>query len=460
MGSALLGGSPVRLLRLSETARALLDGGSPPGRLEVHDALTASLARNLLDATVAHPRPAGGPSHTDVTVVIPVRDNDVGVRRLVGALRGMRVVVVDDGSQRALTVEDFCATPSQVEVIRHDRSRGPAAARNSGLARCSTELVAFLDSDVVPCRGWLESLLGHFCDPSVALVAPRIVALGGGRESDPAGGQDGWLARYENARSCLDLGSREAPVMPYGPVSYVPSAAIICRRTALADVDGFDETLQSGEDVDLCWRLLESGFRLRYEPIARVSHEHRTELRRWLGRRAFYGGSAAALALRHPDKMAPLVIPAWSVPAWPLLAAGLPAGAVAALAAVAVSGRRTRQAMKGGGVTVVEAGVLAARGFAATGVQVCAALCRPYWPLALAGAAISRRARRAVLAAAAVTATRDVITRPRAGGGEPPLNPLGYATVRRLDDAAYGAGLWAGVLRERTLRPLKPDIRR
>jgi hypothetical protein len=53
-----------------------------------------------------------------------------------------------------------------------------------------------------------------------------------------------------------------------------------------------------------------------------------------------------------------------------------------------------------------------------------------------------------------------VITRPRAGGGEPPLNPLGYATVRRLDDAAYGAGLWAGVLRERTLRPLKPDIRR
>ena len=86
--------------------------------------------------------------------------------------------------------------------------------------------MAFLDSDVVPHRGWLEALLGHFCDPAVALVAPRIVGLG---QSDEL------VARYEAVRSSLDLGLREAPVMPYGPVSYVPSAAIICRRSALLD---------------------------------------------------------------------------------------------------------------------------------------------------------------------------------------------------------------------------------
>lgn len=69
-GSALLGGSPTRLLRLAPAAREMIDGG----RLKVHDAVSAELARTLLDATVAHPRPAGGPSHRDVTVVIPVRD--------------------------------------------------------------------------------------------------------------------------------------------------------------------------------------------------------------------------------------------------------------------------------------------------------------------------------------------------------------------------------------------------
>ena len=70
-GSALLGGSPTRLLRLAPAAQTMLNGG----RLEVHDAQSAQLARTLLDATVAHPRPASGPSHRDVTVVIPVRDN-------------------------------------------------------------------------------------------------------------------------------------------------------------------------------------------------------------------------------------------------------------------------------------------------------------------------------------------------------------------------------------------------
>ena len=54
-GSALLGGSPMRLLRLTPIAQDLLDGG----RLEVRDAASAQLARTLLDATVAHPRPAG-----------------------------------------------------------------------------------------------------------------------------------------------------------------------------------------------------------------------------------------------------------------------------------------------------------------------------------------------------------------------------------------------------------------
>ena len=95
-GSALLGGSPTRLLRLAPAAQTMLNGG----RLEVHDAVSAQLARTLLDATVAHPRPASGPSHRDVTVVITVFDNIPGVLRLVGTLRGMRVVVVPNDVTR------------------------------------------------------------------------------------------------------------------------------------------------------------------------------------------------------------------------------------------------------------------------------------------------------------------------------------------------------------------------
>ena len=142
-GAALLGGSPTRILRLAPAAQDML----ADGRLKVSDAVSAELARTLLDATVAHPRPAGGPSHRDITVVIPVRDNVSGVRRLVSLLRGLRVIVVDDGSSFAITAEDFAGAHCDIEVLRHVRSRGPAAARNTGLQACTTEFVAFLASD-------------------------------------------------------------------------------------------------------------------------------------------------------------------------------------------------------------------------------------------------------------------------------------------------------------------------
>ena len=452
----MLGGSPRRLLRLSPTARRLLCEGPAAGRLEVCDAITAQLARRLLDATVAHPRPAGGPSHRDITVVIPVRDNVSGLRRLVASLRGVRVVVVDDGSAVPVGPSQFQDAPCAVTVLRHEVSKGPGAARNTGVANCDSDFVAFLDSDVVPRKGWLEALLGHFCDPAVALAAPRIVALVD---------RDDLVSRYETVRSALDLGDREAPVVPYGSVPYVPSAAIVCRRSAVLEIGGFDESLAAGEDVDLCWRLVEAGFRLRYEPIALVAHEHRTRLWDWLSRRVFYGGSAAPLSVRHPGKAAALVMPRWSLLAWLLVALGSRVGLLGSLVCAGVYGGRIARSVRGAGHEVgsFQAAVLALAGLGAGGLQLSSAVCRSYWPAALAAAVVSGRCRRAVLVAAVVDAIYEWVTRSRFPDGPAnarPIGPVGYVALKRLDDLAYGAGLWAGVVREQTLRPLIPDIRR
>ncbi|GFG73127.1 hypothetical protein MBOT_04920 [Mycobacterium botniense] len=311
--------------------------------------------------------------------------------------------------------------------------------------------MAFLDSDVVPRRGWLEALLGHFCDPTVALVAPRIISL---TQSDHL------LARYEAVRSSLDLGQREAPVIPYSAVSYVPSAAIICRTSMLRDIGGFDETLQSGEDVDLCWRLVEAGARLRYEPIALVAHDHRTELRDWLARRAFYGSSAAPLSIRHPDKTAPLVISGWALAAWVLMAVGSGIGYLASLAAAALTGRRIAATMQGADTQLWDVVAVAARGLWSAALQLASAICRHYWPIALCAAIVSRQFRRAVIIAAIVDGVVDWIDRRGVTDDDArPIGLLSYLLLKRLDDLAYGAGLWCGVLRERNVGALKPQIR-
>lgn len=268
------------------------------------------------------------------------------------------------------------------------------------------------------------------------------------------------MARYEAVRSSLDLGHREAPVVPYGTVSYVPSAAIICRRTALKDVGGFDETLKSGEDVDLCWRFIEAGARLRYEPIALVGHDHRTQLREWFVRKAFYGTSAAPLAVRHPGKTAPLVISGWTLLAWTLMAMGSGFGYLASTLVAGMTGRRIAQSLSAVDTEPTEVAALAAKGLWSAALQLASAICRHYWPIALIAAVFFRRCRHLVLIAAVLDGVVDWVTRNRSADDEVKRVGLpAYLLLKRLDDIAYGLGLWEGVVRERNLGALKPQIR-
>lgn len=444
-GRVLIGGSPTRMVTLAPQAAAMIGDGF----LRVCDPDSAVVARRLLDSGIANPRPMSTPSAADVTVVVPVRDNPDGLLRLLRALRGLRVVIVDDGSAVPVAPPtdfqlDGCAAPT-VTLVRHESSRGPAAARNTGLAAATTDFVAFLDSDVVPRKGWLEVVLSHFADPSVGLVAPRIVAL------EPEGSA---LARYENARSSLDLGRREGPVTAGGPVSYVPSAALVARRRALTECRGFDESMHVAEDVDLCWRLQDAGWRLRYEPVAHVAHDHRVDIRKWFARKLFYGTGATALAARHQGKVPPVSMSKSTLVALLLAASGTRVGLLGALITLGVTVARLRRLFTDLDHPTRLAAVLATRGFVGGGWQLASAAVRHYWPVTVAAVILSRRIRRLAVAMAVAEGVRDWYEHREPGG----LGPVRYAAYKRMDDLAYGTGLWVGAVGGRDHRALLPRI--
>lgn len=438
-GTALLGGSPTTLLRLKPAAAELIASGE----LTVTDATTGALARRFLDLGIAHPHLEPVPA-ADLTVVIPVKDNQAGIDRLLAALGPERVIVVDDGS----------AVPVRApRVIRHDQSRGPAAARNTGLAAATTEFVVFIDSDAVPVPGWLETLSAHFADPLLALIAPRIVGLGAPSSA---------LGRYEGLRSSLDIGAKAGPVAPRSPVAYVPSAAMMVRREVLAQ-DGFDESMHVAEDVDLCWRLHEAGWRLRYEPAAQVAHEHRTTLRHWLGRKAFYGLGAAPLAQRHDGAVAPLVLAPWSAAAGIALLSGTKTGVAGAALATAFAGTKLRRTLKGLRNPGRAAARLLAMGLGGALWQLASGICRHYWPLAVLAGLCSQRARKVIAVVAVAEGLADWRAHREGGSGHPAgphagLDPARYVLLKRLDDAGYGAGLWWGAIRARSAKALIPRI--
>ncbi|EGD53561.1 mycofactocin biosynthesis glycosyltransferase MftF, partial [Gordonia neofelifaecis] len=399
----LVGGSPLRVLKMSDKALGMT---SADGRIEVCDAGTRNLARTLLDAGIAHPRPMAGPQESDVTVVIPAHDNQTGVDRLIEALPGLRVIVVDDASERPLTVVD----DDRVQLIRLDVNSGPGAARNAGFDAAETDFVAFLDSDTVPQGEWLTMLLSHFSDPVVGIVAPRIVGL-----DDPAGDDGGRrpVAAYANGFSSLDMGPNEGPVRPGTPIAYVPSAAMVVRRTAFGR---FDESLRVAEDVDLCWRTHADGWAVRYDPVAHVAHDHRQSLRAMLDRRRFYGTGAAELARRHDGLAAPVMT---SIPLAIAVLALVTRTRIGLGIALILSGwifRRIRKPLDGVPARDVIAARNVGRALGYGVLQIWSAVLRHYWPLSLLGLLVSARFRRwfleAAIAEAAVMWLRSRIPEP------------------------------------------------
>jgi len=528
-GGILIGGAPIRVVRLTAAGARLVDrwaGGEPVGASPQANAL----ARRLIDGGLAHPRPAtrpGGPE--SVTVVIPVRDRPDGVAATLAALahrpmtgatpttptdptdppgaaartdpthdgtptptdptdpttpttpttptihagpttsagtRGRLVapaIIVDDGSTdpdallAAVAPWDTAECPAT--VIRRPLNGGPAAARNLGWRAATTEMVAFLDADCEPQPGWLTSVLPLLEDPTVAAVAPRVVPR-------PASGSPPWLVGYERAHSSLDMGPRPAPVRPRSWVPYVPTAALVVRRAVLVAVGGFDEALRSGEDVDLVWRLHGAGWRVRYAPETVVAHPVRAAAGPWLRQRVDYGRSAAPLARRHGEAVAPLNVSPWSAAAWALAVAAQPlAGALVAGGSATALWRhvgegagdasrpvtsRPARPVTSRPVASRELVRLALVGHCRSGQAIASALVRAWWPAALVAAAISARARRAVVLAAVVPALADWARHGRR------TSALRWVALRLVDDAAYGWGVWAGCRTERSWAALVP----
>jgi mycofactocin system glycosyltransferase len=384
--------------------------------------------------------PSPGPVQ-DVTTVIPALDRVDGLLSLLNTGIGSTVIVVDDGSREPAPIARAAARFGAT-LVRHEVNRGPAAARNTGARTASSGLVAFVDSDCVVESDWVGRLVGHFDDPGVAAVAPRVA---------PMTGAGGALARFEQARSALDMGRRPELVRHGSRLGFVPSAALVVRRQALGP-QGFDEDLRLGEDVDLVWRLDDAGWQVRYDPRVIVRHRSRERLGAWARRSFEYGTSAADLEARHAGHLAPARLSAWNLATLALVARGHPLSGLAVAAVSAVLLARHLRGISGAPTIACET---VARGVLADAAQVGRLLRREWWPvgvLALAAAPRSGVAR-AIVACMAVPVALDY------GRERPRLDPLRYALLQWIDDAAYGSGVIASSVRSRSWAPLLPRVR-
>ena len=441
-GDTVIAGSPVKLFALTAKGREVAE------LIENHDEIDAGylgLANRFLDAGAVVPvlEPGGPEILPRITVVIPIYAREHrDVERLVALLNGLdmchEVIVVDDHSPHP--VLGTATFPTNCRVLRNEWNTGPAGARNAGLAATSTDFVAFVDADTHVDQTDLMLLASHLRNDSVVAVAPRVTGAIGGKSL---------LERFEESNSPLDLGDRSARVRAGTRVSFVPSACLLARTTAVRDEGGFDPELRTGEDVDLVWRLDSPLHWVLYESAVEVRHDARTSLWSWLDQRRGYGQSAAALAKRHDGALAPLATNAWSVAIVALLASKRRILALPLSAYTAVSLARKLSSLPN---RWFESARLSFLGHAHTALGFARAVVRVWLPLAVLGALASKTVRRILIASITLPALAEWVQR------RPRIDPLRYAGLKLLDDAAYALGVWEGCADEKTVAPLIPRV--
>lgn len=223
-------------------------------------------------------------SSRDMSIVIPVKDNQPGIARFLAellrthppALYPREVIIVDNNSRPPLVIPP--------EPLEHDLpitllccSRpGPASARNLGARHACSEWIVFTDSDCIPSSTFLS---GYFSAMNGSVGYAGTVK---------AWGKDAWSRYYESQEILTppQASDEEGKAWP----EYLITANALVWKPALEKVGGFNETIEiaAGEDIDLGFRLRAIGS-LSYAPAACVYHQFQAGLPAFISRFVRYG---------------------------------------------------------------------------------------------------------------------------------------------------------------------------
>ena len=238
-------------------------------------------------------------SRPAIDVVVPFAGSDESLREAAQSLAAMRL-----GAGDTLTVVDNRpggpgGDPREVEgvrVVRAPERQSSYFARNRGAGLGVAEWLLFIDADVRPA----PDLLDRYFDRQ---PGERTAVLAGGI-ADVEAGSSTAVGRFLTRSSSMSQANTLRGDWPYAQ-----TANCAVRRSAFDEVGGFTDTIRSGGDADLCFRLRAAGWELETRDEAVVEHVARTTVRALAAQRLRHGSGSAWLDRAYPGSF-----PAASLP--------------------------------------------------------------------------------------------------------------------------------------------------
>jgi GT2 family glycosyltransferase len=196
------------------------------------------------------------------------------------------VILVDDGSTD--TTPQIAFMHPQVRYLRHETNLGLSVARNTGISAANGAIVAFTDSDCRADEDWLYYLVSD-------LLSSEFAGMGGPNLLPP---DDSAVA----AAVMVSPGGPAHVMLTDRRAEHIPGCNMAFFKSALVEIGGFDPIFRlAGDDVDICWRLQQAGYRIGFSPAAFVWHYRRSTIGAYLKQQHGYGEAEALLVRKHPE---------------------------------------------------------------------------------------------------------------------------------------------------------------
>jgi hypothetical protein len=187
------------------------------------------------------------------------------------------VIVADNGStdNSTLFLEEFYP---QIKIVKSNVNQGFTKGYNDALKSVTADYYVLLNNDVEVQPGWIEPIIQLLdTDSTIAACQPKVLSYLYKTTFEYAGACGGWLdaygypfARGRVFETCeTDTGQYDASQQ----IFWATGACLFIRSEAFHSVAGFDEYFFAHqEEIDLCWRLQLSGYKIFVQPRSVVYH--------------------------------------------------------------------------------------------------------------------------------------------------------------------------------------------
>ena len=204
-----------------------------------------------------------------VSVVIPNYNGEGLLRKNLGYLIKAykrkencieEIILVDDASQDS-SVEFAKRNFPEIKLIKHKINRGFACTSNTGVRSAKSKLICLLNNDVIVQDNFLEAALHHFRNNQIFGVSLHERGYGWAKAKFESG-----FINHKGMKASDDVEN----------TFWISGGSGVFRKSYWLKLGGFDDKLFKfyWEDIDLSYRALKRGYKLVWEPKAKVIHEH------------------------------------------------------------------------------------------------------------------------------------------------------------------------------------------